>query len=306
MSSPARITRADDIETEEDQDDRHLPPPMLPPTVDVIAPSSLDGGYIFDAVHNGQVFPVAVPEGGVKAGETFTVPFQPHYNAEGDENDDNMIIVEATEVTPMFVPSSNSQQQQQQQRSQQQYAGKWKDGLCDCCVEGCCHPSLLNAICFKQILIGQTLTRMKLTWCGVPASSRNEYKSTFHVLLWLTICYWIIWFFFHDCDEESHNNGGHFCHGPARHVMSTVNCVWWVYTIIILIKLRKAVRTRYNIRERQCTGCEDCCCAVFCTCCTVAQLARQTANYQSQRAYCCTETGLANEEYYTIEEAIIV
>jgi len=48
--------------------------------VDVTAPSNLEGGYTFDAVHNYQVFRVTVPAGGVTAGQTFSVPFVPASN----------------------------------------------------------------------------------------------------------------------------------------------------------------------------------------------------------------------------------
>lgn len=35
------------------------------------------------------------------------------------------------------------------------------------------------------------------------------------------------------------------------------------------------------------------CCAFWCTCCTIAQISRHTADYEHYPAFCCTESGLA-------------
>mmetsp|Transcript_899 Transcript_899/g.1423 ORF Transcript_899/g.1423 Transcript_899/m.1423 type:complete len:323 (+) Transcript_899:149-1117(+) len=283
-------------------DDNALPPPMLP-MVDVIAPSNLEGGYTFDAVHDGQVFSVTVPPGGVKAGEAFSVPFAPYdvvvaeavLMSDESYNDYNNNPTMNNEVTPLLPPASSSAAAVIGTTTNN--TGVWKDGLCDCCSEGCCHPSLCNSMFFRQILMGQVLTRMRMTWCGNRAS-RDEYKKTFSTLLVLTISYWIFWWFFH-CHDHGRN-----CYGPRQYIMNVVNFVWVVYTMVVMIKLRKAVRDRYKIPQKHCRGCEDCCCVFFCSCCTMAQLARQTADYNQQRAYCCTETGLS--EHQMLQEALIV
>jgi Cys-rich protein (TIGR01571 family) len=320
MSTPVQITEVDAIDNKQQSASTTSTSPatLLPNAtatsfVDVVAPCALGEGYTFDAVHEGQVFSVTVPKGGVKAGETFSVPFVPHSH---DENSDIYYaeaVPIATEVTPLIptTTTTSSLSSSPAMTRTTTYAittssapiGRWKDGICDCCAHGCCHPAYLNAICFRQILMGQVLTRMQMTWCGNPATSRGQYKQTFPTLLWLTISYWIVWIFFH-CDEESH--GGHRnCHGWRHGVLGTVQLVWFVYTVVVMIKLRQAIRNRYKIPQTQCVGCEDCCCVVICSCCTMAQLARQTADYERQRAYCCTDTGLA-EERYTLEEALVV
>jgi hypothetical protein len=43
-------------------------------------------------------------------------------------------------------------------------SGKWKDGLCSCFRYGLFHPHLWNAWLCPQILLGQLLVRMKMTW----------------------------------------------------------------------------------------------------------------------------------------------
>lgn len=304
MSSPAQITEADAFETKSGKNNQNLSTASSNRWVQVIAPSTLEEGYTFDAVHDGYVFPVTVPQGGVKAGESFSVPFVPPpedavvetiFHAEA--------IPIATEVTPMLPTTSTNESAATMYTitsSSTAPLGHWRDGLCDCCAPGCCHASCLNALCFRQILMGQVLVRMQLTWCGFPAKSRAQYKQTFHTLLWLTVGYWTMWIFFH-CDDD---HGGN-CHGWRHGVLGTVRLLWSLYTIIVMSRLRKAVRERYQIPQTQCMGCEDCCCAVFCSCCTMAQLARQTADYERQRAYCCTDTGLA-EEKYTLHQVLVV
>lgn len=135
-----------------------------------------------------------------------------------------------------------------------------------------------------------------MTYCGRPARG-NEYKRTFGTLVMLTLTYYVIWFFFHCPDGE--------CRGHHKGiVMRLANAVWWVYTVVVMIKLRRAVRRRYKIPETRCHGCEDCCCVLFCGCCTISQLARQTADYNQRRALCCSDTGLPEEP--PIETALIV
>jgi Cys-rich protein (TIGR01571 family) len=321
MSTPVQITEADAIDNKPQPASSNsiLPPPLLPfststPLVDVVAPCALGEGYTFDAVHDGHVFSVIVPKGGVKAGESFSVPFVPHTH---DENSDIYYaeaVPIATEVSPMLLPiSSSTSPCPTRTSSTTTYAittsptplGRWKDDIWDCCAPGCCHASCFNAICFPQILMGQVLTRMQLTWCGNPAKSTGQYKQTFTTLLWLTISYWAVWIFFH-CDEKDNSHGRHHnCDGWRHDVMTMVRLMWCLYTVVVMIKLRRAIRNRYKIPTTQCTGCEDCCCVVFCCCCTMAQMARQTADYKRQRAYCCTDTGLA-EERYTLQEVLVV
>lgn len=76
---------------------------------------------------------------------------------------------------------------------------------------------------------------------------------------------------------------------PLYNLVVLVYTVFWVY---LLVTVRKAVRERDNIREERCVGCEDLVCAVFCGCCTVSQLARQTADYELDEGHFFTPTGL--------------
>jgi hypothetical protein len=79
--------------------------------VDVIAPADLPGGYHFEAEIEGQRFLATVPDGGVQQGETFTCYMR----------ELNSVAID--------IP-----------------VGYWKDGMCDMCTYGLCHPTLWHAL----------------------------------------------------------------------------------------------------------------------------------------------------------------
>lgn len=71
-----------------------------------------------------------------------------------------------------------------------------------------------------------------------------------------------------------------------------LHLVFLVYMMIAIINTRRYIRNKYAIREQSCQGMEDCCCAFWCTGCTICQMARHTADYDTYNARCCTRTGL--------------
>lgn len=72
--------------------------------------------------------------------------------------------------------------------------------------------------------------------------------------------------------------------------MDVVLLFYFVYMVALT---RETIRREFGIGENRCRDCEDACLAVFCTCCTIGQMGRHTADYETYRAYCCTDTGLA-------------
>jgi Cys-rich protein (TIGR01571 family) len=71
---------------------------------------------------------------------------------------------------------------------------------------------------------------------------------------------------------------------------------------------RRAVRERYSIPNSTCfpSTMEDCCCAFFCGCCTVSQLARHTADYHDRNAACCSNTGLQPRPEAQLHAVVLV
>lgn len=165
--------------------------------------------------------------------------------------------------------------------------GRWKDGLFDCFKAGICHPSWLCAFFCTEISMAQIMTRMSLTWLGEPGHKVST-KNTFRVVLLLFTSYVI---YSTSLEIASMN------YEPSNiptwiNVMKLIGSVlfgmWSLYSIC---RTRQSVRNQYSIPEQHCNGCEDLCCAFFCTCCTLSQMARHTGEYETYPGVCCTTTG---------------
>lgn len=152
--------------------------------------------------------------------------------------------------------------------------------------------------------MGQILTRMRMNWLGSPAPE-YDWHMTFRRIAIIVIVYYVLSliltpdstevFTAEDGTVTVIHHEGPLWKAITYNVLTTS---FGLYTVIVMIRLRAAVRAKYEIPTKHC-GCriadvsmEDCCCAVFCGCCTVGQMARQTANYEEIRAVCCTDTGL--------------
>jgi len=69
----------------------------------------------------------------------------------------------------------------------------------------------------------------------------------------------------------------------------TVSSILILILILMVVRTRRQIRKKYNIPGN---CCHDCCAAVLCNCCTVSQMMRHTADYDTYRAVCCSETGM--------------
>lgn len=190
--------------------------------------------------------------------------------------------------------------------------GRWKDGLCDCCSTiGCCHVSNCMALCFPRLLLAQILTRLKLDLCANPASDRRgNGPNTFRQMFILMVVFSLYQFFF-SCATNPYLDeiGNEFdvrirdndCPRWLLSLNWAITGAVAVYTFILLVKTRRAVRERYQIPARDCCCCcggaccdgliEDAVVSFFCGCCSLGQMARQTTDYQRHGAACCTRDG---------------
>jgi len=242
------------------------------PTIEVVAPADLPEDYEFDAQVGDRIFSVKVPRGGVEEGQKFSVTLPGGSDAVSDSM-----------CTPrVSIPT-----------------GAWRDGLCDCFRHGCIHPVIFNAVFCPLIATAQVMTRMGLTMWGVSGqvfeTSQTFKKILFIVVLLVSIDRILAAMMFTQYKRIDFN----YSFADARHAYQTIefikNCLSFVlavYTIYAITKTRKFVRNKYAIPEKVCKGWEDFCCALWLPCCAVTQMARHTADYNTYRGVCCTDTGL--------------
>lgn len=224
--------------------------------VAVAAPSTMKEGFVFNAIHNGVVFPVTVPSGGVKEGDVIQAPFVP---------------LGATE------------------------SGKWKDDIFACTRYGIFHPSFLCACCCQFVLLAQVMTRLRLDWKAAPAQG-DEWKKTFRNVVVISVIYGVLSTLLTpaaDIEGDYDDIQSIIENTPDPNPFAQfLNMVYGLYILYVVMKARKLVRERNGIPEKHCIGCEDIACACCCTCCTVSQLARETADYDTEEGAFFTTDGL--------------
>lgn len=148
--------------------------------------------------------------------------------------------------------------------------------------------SLLSPSLSNVVLMGQIMQRMMLTWLGEPGpiiSTRNSFK----VVLVIVVSYFVystaleLATLPYDVQDVP-------TYLPALKMTGSILFSLWA--LYALCRTRESIRHRYSIEEERCQGCEDLCCSFWCSCCTVAQVARHTGDYEEYPASCCTQTGL--------------
>lgn len=267
----------------------------------------------------------AQPAGGVKEGQPFWVPYSASL-ADMRGVGTSIIMTEGTSLlssygsysTPVDPYLSGTAGRPP---SKPKAFGGWSTSLWDCCRHGPCHPVLCNAACCPMILAAQVMTRLQLNPLGDPSPS---YRRTFGVVLLLVAAYWAlsVWLapsnpWNDDNDDEYDDDRNDWDASGRVSVVPSSSSGWRtglynglyvafaVYTWYALTKLRAVVRLRHQIpaASEAVPGCvEDACVSFWCGCCSVAQLARQTASYRGEdddddeeegsEASCCSPTGL--------------
>jgi Cys-rich protein (TIGR01571 family) len=157
--------------------------------------------------------------------------------------------------------------------------GRWKDDIFACTRYGIFHPSFVYACCCPLVLLGQVMTRLKLNWMGDEAPM-EEWTKTFRNLIYVTIIFAVLSTILAPTDPSKDSSAlGNF-----------VNFIYTIYSIMTMMKVQRLVRARNNIPEE--IPYEDCLASTFCGCCTVSQLARQTANYDIEEGDFFSPNGL--------------
>jgi len=230
----------------------------------VSAPLDLPEGYTFYASYQRAMFPVIVPIGGVTRGQQLEVSSQQLYAV------DNSV------------------------------AGRWKDDISDCSRFGCCHPSNLNACFCPFIILGQLMMRLKINCCGTPVpSSANAFCIMSFITVGFIICGALLLELqtmslgilktIHTDDDTAKTSYEEI----AQHQFCMWGCkVQFALVFLFTWRVRKHIRAVYRIPEKLCSGCEDICCAFWCWCPVLSQMARHTTEYKKEKAQCCSSTGV--------------
>ena len=183
----------------------------------------------------------------------------------------------------------------------EKHKGKWKDGIFSCFRLGMCHPTVCNALVCPQILLGQILTRMKMSWLAIPSVGRSPsvVRKCFALIVLVSV---------HDilvapppielsADDASavflRQNRLQMLYQATYLLMSFISTI---YGVLVMVKLRAAVRMKYGIPTGRLGRLEDLVYVFCCNCCVMSQLARQTADYNTHPSMCCSPTGTAQPQ----------
>jgi Cys-rich protein (TIGR01571 family) len=160
---------------------------------------------------------------------------------------------------------------------------RWRDDLCDCCRFGCCHPVICLGFWCNPVLLAQVMTRLKLNWNGEAGNKGNTFKVIVGVWIAFILVRWAL--------------GLGINYGNAQILQTVIfylDIAFFIFIIVLAVRTRSYLRARSNIPERNCAGCEDCCCVFWCSCCTLTQMARHTYDFDKYQAVCCNSTGIAS------------
>ena len=235
-----------------------------PTNVQVVAPATLEAGYTFDAMFEGVTFTVVVPDGGVSKGQRFIVPFIL-------STSDIAVAVPASSSDYdgdfSSVANKNKHQTNINNNNRGNPTGIWRDGLCDCCNYGPFHPHLWMSLCFRPFIIGQILTRMKMTWVGqrtvtTPIGNNNNindsrmeiderWKYTFRNVAIVTLLFYGITLLSATPDDDVNNQLSEVDKMKFT-VNSWITSLFGIYIFYIMIQLRATIRYVYSIPEESC------------------------------------------------------
>ena len=154
----------------------------------------------------------------------------------------------------------------------------------------CAHTFLPFAVSNRQpkkVAMGQAMERMHLTWLGSPGPNVAT-RNTFKVVVAIIVAYTVYSIALEIAGAPYGAYPPTWISVP-RFIGSLAFTIWAIWA---LMKTRANVRAQYQIPEEKCKGCEDLCCSVWCSCCSVAQILRHTGEYETYHSKCLSSTGL--------------
>jgi len=189
---------------------------------------------------------------------------------------------------------------------------RWRDGLLNCFDFGIGHPMLWNGTCFPlsesfilnnemnrnpsshsmfnfllmSVLVGlaQIMKRLNLDWTGALSISNQPLSIASAIII--TICTFCVNILLLSLPFDSIQ---------LNYILIGIfNAICFGFYIVVVTRVRKHIRQRYFIPET--TIClpelDDFGYSLFCSSCTVMQMNRHTAEFDTYRALFCSENGL--------------
>jgi Cys-rich protein (TIGR01571 family) len=147
--------------------------------------------------------------------------------------------------------------------------------------------------------LAQVMQRLNLNWLANPVQGvpPNTFTTIFSLMAAFLVCDLVLTLAMQAVlpQDNSTNPTGDI--PTSFYVFSflrnSLKFAFFLYGIIITIKTRYYIRNKYAIRAQDCgESLEDCCCSFWCHGCTICQMARHTADYDTYSARCCSSTGL--------------
>jgi len=187
--------------------------------------------------------------------------------------------------------------------------GRWRDNLCDC-FGYCCRPVCLNTWFCSPCLLAQVMSRVGLNAVGEQTTPKLSQNTSRHVVSVLAVIYTFLTVIdrsfpkvetcvtlFDDDAFDDNMRGTASCsstfeNGTVAFLYSALKFLVGLYVLIIIFRTRNFIRKKSEIAG---SDCEDCCCAYWCSCCVIGQMARHTAQYDTQSDECCSFNGLCNQ-----------
>ncbi|OEU23297.1 hypothetical protein FRACYDRAFT_233470 [Fragilariopsis cylindrus CCMP1102] len=258
--------------------------PVTTDSVQVMAPSTMNEGQMFEAQVNGIEFMVTVPKNGINKGELFTVPY-PTYTYPTTAT-----TIGGGESPPLLStgPTANNTTNVVNAYDIPTTDGRWRTDICDCCPADNCSLCCMG-FCCTPCVMAQLIQRMKYNFAGVPVQPNGTgYKNVCMVISIITIIVFITASILSDI---------------LPFIGYLLLCGWSLYLIIIFTCARYSMRKEYNINslccnngdaanDDGCGGVEDFCLVYWCSCCSAIQMIAHTHDGKKYPYNPCNQTGL--------------
>jgi Cys-rich protein (TIGR01571 family) len=190
--------------------------------------------------------------------------------------------------------------------------GHWRDKLFDCFRFGFFHSVVCMACWCSPLLVAQVMTRMGLNIFGQPEDTMSLKSFSITEKHTQTVFYKVsVILLLHFALIETALSVAVMSQIHARDEGSIEKVPTWAYMLLaframcrstlllyvltISARTRRYIKERYGISESKVVayGMDDTLVSLFCNSCSIAQMARHTADYEKYDALCCSRTGLS-------------